>query len=80
LSHIKDRVRYFISSELSFDSDPSQLGDDEPLLGTVVDSLGLTQLLSFIEEEFGVTIEDSEITPDNFRSLSLIERLISNKL
>ena len=49
MSEISDRIRTFISSELMFEDNSATLSDDTPLLGGVIDSLGLMQLISFIE-------------------------------
>jgi acyl carrier protein len=76
---IGDRIRNFISTELLYEEDGSKLTNDTPLLGAAVDSLGLMQLLRFIEEEFDVTIDDSEVTATNFRTIADIERLITEK-
>ena len=79
MSDTSTRLREFIASEIMFEENASDLSDDAPLLGKVMDSLGLMQLVAFIEEEFGVTIEDSEVTVDNFRTIADIERLVDSK-
>lgn len=76
---VNNRLREFIANEIMFEDNASVLTDDTPLLGKVMDSLGLMQLVAFIEEEFDVTIEDSEVTVENFRTLADIERLVSEK-
>jgi acyl carrier protein len=80
LSDIAAKIRRFIAEEIMFEDDASKLSDDMQLLGGVMDSLGLMQLVSFIEEEFEVTIEDAEVTVDNFRTVADIERLVSGKV
>ena len=75
------RIRAFISKEILFE-DPtsaSNLSDDTPLLGAI-DSLGLIQLVAFLEEEFEIDIAESEITADNFRTASDLDRLVQQKL
>jgi acyl carrier protein len=80
VSDIGSRVKGFIAEEIMFEDSASDLSDDTQLLGGVLDSLGLMQLVSYIEEEFDVTVEDSEVTVDNFRTVADIERLISQKV
>ena len=75
-----ERIRQFIASEILFEDDSSGLTAETPLLGGAVDSLGLMQLVSFLEEEFGVTIDDAEITVDHFRTVGDIERLVDGKV
>jgi acyl carrier protein len=80
VAEIAGKVRDFIVAEIMFDQDPGSLADDTPLLGGIMDSLGLMQLVSYIEEEFDVTIDDAEVTVDNFRTIADIERLVSGKV
>ena len=80
MSDIGSRIKGFIAEEIMFEDTPSDLSDDTQLLGGILDSLGLMQLVSYIEEEFDVTVEDSEVTVDNFRTVHDIERLISQKV
>jgi len=77
---VTGRIRSFVSTELLFEdaSAADTLSDDSQLL-TVLDSLGLTQLVAFVEEEFAVEIDDAEVTVDNFRTIGDLARLISSK-
>ncbi len=78
---IQDQLRGFIASELSWDRPASELTDDYPLLEKeVVDSLGIFKIISFIESEFDVEVEDEELIPDNFESLAAITKLVGGKV
>jgi acyl carrier protein len=58
----------------------NSIGPDEDLIGSgIVDSLGLMELVSFIEQRYGVTIDDDEIVVENFRNIRRIEGLIEAK-
>jgi acyl carrier protein len=80
VSDISNRIREFIAGELMFEDKTAALTEDTPLLGGVIDSLGLMQLISFIEEEFDVAIDDAEVTTDNFRTVADIEQLVAQKV
>jgi acyl carrier protein len=80
VSDISNRIRGFIATEIMFEDSSSTLTDDTPLLGGVIDSLGLMQLISFLEEEFDVAIDDAEVTADHFRTVADIEQLVSQKV
>ena len=80
MSDISDRIKGFIAEEIMFEDNAAELKDDTQLLGGIMDSLGLMQLVSFIEEEYDVTVDDSEVTVDNFRTVADIERLVSQKV
>lgn len=56
------------------------LGPDDSLLQSgVLDSLAIVKLLSFIEEEFDVEIDDADFDPENFENLRTIARLITGE-
>jgi len=77
---VSGRIRAFVATELLFE-DPraaESLADDSPLL-TMIDSLGLTQLVAFVEEEFQVEIDDVEVTADNFRTIGDLAHLVGSK-
>jgi len=75
-----DRLRTFIVKELSFDGSPEELTDDYPLIDRgVLDSLGIFQVVSFIEGELGVEIQDEELVRDNFGTLRDIGALVESK-
>jgi acyl carrier protein len=53
--------------------------DDDLLADGVIDSMGVMELVSFIEDELGLPIDDSEIVPENFRSLRALSELAASK-
>lgn len=71
-------LRDFIRREFLFDRD-AELADDQSLFGEVVDSLGVMEVLGFIEETYGVTIDNSELLVENFESLNSIAALIERQ-
>ena len=81
IPQLADALRGFITQELRFEGDPTLLTQDYPLLeNRVIDSLGIFQLVTFIEERFKVTIEDDELLPEHFSSLGSIVTLVESKL
>ena len=55
---------------------------DQPLLdseGGVIDSMSLWPLIVFIEERFGVNVEDTDIMQENFRTLRALTQFIESK-
>ena len=56
------------------------IGDDESLLRTgVISSLGMMEVVGWVEESFGVTVEPEEITEQNFDTLRGIARFVRSK-
>lgn len=77
---LEDRIRSFILDDLGKGDSAGSLSDDYPLVESgMLDSLGIFQLVAFIEEELGVAIRDDELTPQNFRSVSAIATLIGER-
>ncbi len=79
MAKIGDRICTFISSEILFEGDSSAITEDTELIGSVLDSLSLMQLVAFIEEEWDVVVDDEEVTAENFRTVADVERLVTSK-
>ncbi|MDY7231856.1 acyl carrier protein [Hyalangium rubrum] len=45
----------------------------------LIDSTGVLELISFIEREFGITVEDTEIVPENLDSLGRLAAFVARK-
>lgn len=77
---ITTSIRQFIIDELQPAGSAAELTEDYPLLdrGTL-DSLGLFQLVAFLEDEFGVTVEDEELIPQHFGTIHDIAMLVASK-
>jgi acyl carrier protein len=79
-SSIKDQIRQFVS-EYGSSKGVTDIADDESLLTrNVVDSLGVFRLIAFLEEAFPLTIEDTDIAPENFETINLIEAFVTRKV
>ena len=53
---------------------------DEPLLSSgLIDSFSLMDLALFVEDTFGVRIEDTELNPNTFDNLSRLAALIESR-
>jgi acyl carrier protein len=77
---MREDLRMFITTDLM--RDPSYpLQDDEPLIsGGLIDSFSLVELQLFIEQQFGVHIEDTELTTDAIDNVDDIMVLIEARL
>lgn len=80
---IEQEIRAFITDTFLFGSSEA-LHDDTPLLGNVIDSTGVVQLIVFVQERFTISVEDDEVMTDNFGSVkntvAFIERKLRNKV
>ena len=77
---IENRLRSFIVDELQWNGRPDELTDDYQLIQRgVVDSLGIFSMVSFVESEYGIEVQDEELVPENFGSIAGIARLVGSK-
>jgi acyl carrier protein len=75
-----DRLRRFIREELGWNGPPAALTPDLNLLENgVLDSLGIFQTVGFLEDEYGVEVQDNELVPENFATLASIAALLESK-
>ncbi len=80
MSDIKQGLREFISAEMKWDGSASDLTDDYQLLEKeVVDSLGIFKIISFLENEYDIIVDDDDLVPENFNTISSISELVSSK-
>ena len=57
-----------------------EVADDEPLIENgVLTSLQTVELVMFLEERFGIVIEDEEVDEENFGSIEAISELVASK-
>lgn len=77
---IVDLITGFISKEIL--KDPGrQIRKDEPLISSgLIDSFGLVDLALFVEDTFGVRIEDVELTSSVFDTTQELAHLVSQRL
>ncbi len=76
----QDRVRSYIVDELRFRGSAKDLKDDYPLLANeVLDSMGIFSVVSVLETEFGIEVDDEELVPENFGTIADIARLVEQK-
>ena len=76
MNDVKDKIRKFLSEEVLFEEGGAQIGDDQALVGEVLDSLALMQLVEYIEQEFEIEVADEDVTPENFQTLNDLERYV----
>ncbi len=53
---------------------------DSDFLFNELDSLGITTILMLLSDEYKISLEASDVTPKNFRSLDSIVALVEKKL
>ncbi|MDQ0985857.1 acyl carrier protein [Streptomyces sp. V2I9] len=72
-----DPIRDYIVQDFLSGEDAEDLTDDFDLIeSTVVNSLGLVRLISWISETYGIPVDDIPLEPDAYRTLADIRRFV----
>jgi acyl carrier protein len=78
---VKSAVKAFILEQFLPGEDPSELTDSVELMTLgILDSMAIMQLVSFMEERFGVSFEANELGKDHMNTLDSIAALVVSKL
>ncbi len=77
---IQARVKSFILKEYLPGEDPAALTETTPLMTTgILDSIAVLKVVTFLEDQFHITIEPHEAVVENLNTLSDIGRLVMSK-
>jgi acyl carrier protein len=78
-NHLNTQIRNFILEKFPL-ARKQQLKDSDALLESgILDSLGVLDLVSFVEQEFSVVVADDELVPENFQTIDRIAVFIQRK-
>lgn len=77
---LREQIRGYIIENFLF-GDPQPLAADELSLldSGIVDSVGVMELVAYLEREHGVAIEDHELVPENLDSVENLVRFVQEK-
>lgn len=77
---IEQQVRDYILENYLFTDDQAALNNADSFLETgILDSTGILEVIYFIEEDFGIKVEDDEMIPENLDSVDHIVAFVSRK-
>lgn len=78
---IETDIERYIIDELMVTDESTKLDPDQSLISSgVIDSLAILRLIVFVEENFGIQVEDDEVLPENFDSINIMKSFVENKL
>lgn len=80
-TQIRDKIRAYLDENFLYMMPDFMLDDDDRLLERgVVDSMGIVEMLTFIEDEFGVKAADDEISESNFGTVRALTKFVAAKM
>jgi acyl carrier protein len=71
----EERIRTFIQEELLED----RFSGHDPLEDELLDSLGIEQLVDFLEYEYGIEFADEEVSAENFATVPTLAAVVEDK-
>lgn len=76
-----DKIREFIFENFLFNAEGKGLDNDASFLETgIIDSTGMLELVNWVQETYGIEIEDTELVPENLDSVNRLAAFIGKKL
>jgi acyl carrier protein len=77
---IEQEVRQFLRDNFPLSADGVALDREDSLIEVgVIDSTGVLELIAFLEQQYGITVEDNEVLPANLDSIDQIVAFVQRK-
>jgi acyl carrier protein len=72
------RIKEFLAQQFPA---TKNIGSEDPLLKNgLIDSLGILEVVTFLEKEFGFIVADEELLPENFESVQGLANFVMSKM
>ena len=79
-NEIRSRITALVRGILAQNSITGAVASDAQLVDIGLTSMDMVNLMLGVEAEFDFTIPQEQITPENFRSVQSLERLVTEQL
>ena len=81
MQHLEE-IRNILSDVLSLGERKNSLKEDSILLGSIpeLDSMAVINVITAMEEHFGISVDDDEISANTFETLGSLTRFVEQKL
>jgi acyl carrier protein len=77
---LEKKIKGYILENYLFTDDETQLASEDSLLERgIIDSTGILEVIMFLEDEFGVTVDDDEMVPENLDSVANLVAFVQRK-
>jgi acyl carrier protein len=80
MSEIRRKVRAFIVENFLFGNEDGLKDETLFLDEGVIDSTGILELVSYLEEEYSISVEDEELVPENLGSINNVVAYLEKKI
>jgi len=81
MEQTREMIRQYIANNILFSDNGYPYSDEASFLGEgIVDSMNVLELVMFVEQNFGVKVEDQDIIPENFDSVAKLATYVESKV
>jgi acyl carrier protein len=78
-NNIGDRIKSFVLQTFPLARKKALNPKDDLLESGIIDSLGILDLVAFVEKEFGIAVSDEDLLPENFNSVEHLTAFVQNR-
>ena len=80
MEKIKESIKKFVLDNFLFGAEEDALNNDDSFLEKgIVDSTGVLEVVSFIEDEFNISVSDEELVPENLDTIDNLAGFVKRK-
>jgi acyl carrier protein len=79
MTDAKQKIRQFVVRNFLFGKDNGLTDNASFLEQGIIDSTGVLELVAFVESDFGIKVDDTELVPDNFDSIDAVAAYLEKK-
>ncbi|MGB4786948.1 MAG: acyl carrier protein, partial [Candidatus Acidiferrum sp.] len=78
---LNDELRKFVADNFLYGKPYEGFADDDSFIERgIIDSTAVMELVAFLEERYGIKLQDRDLIPDNLDSINSLARFVENRL
>jgi acyl carrier protein len=78
-NHLNERIRTFLLEKFPLARKRGVTFQDNLLESGILDSLGILDVVAFVEQNFGIILNDDELVPENFQTIERLSAFVQSK-
>jgi acyl carrier protein len=79
MTSVEQKLRTIVTETFLIGNTNELHGDDSFIETGIIDSTGILQLVEFVEQEFGVKVDDEDLVPENLDSINRLVAFVERK-
>jgi len=79
MTSVEQKLRTIVTETFLVGSNTELHSDDSFIETGIIDSTGILQLVEFLEQEFGIKVEDEDLIPENLDSINRLVAFVGKK-